>query len=40
MCMSNEALELWVDDNWFTIELALEALDSEEQPVLLLAEAA
>lgn len=40
MCISNEALELWLDDNWFAIEVALELLDFEEQSVLLLAEAA
>jgi len=38
--MSNEALELWLNDNWFSIELALEAIDMEATAEPQLAEAA
>ena len=40
MCMSNEALELWLNDNWFSTELALEAIDMEATAEPQLAEAA
>lgn len=40
MCMSNEAVELWLNDSWFLIELALEAMETEATAEPQLAEAA
>lgn len=40
MCMNEEVIDHWLVSNWFSIELALEDLEAQQQPAPPLAEAA